>query len=57
MQRVTKLLLLAMFAFAARYLPPEESVQTPGNPSNLLMQAGMEYATDARRLLSRSMAA
>lgn len=54
MQQVTKLLLLAMFAFAARYAPQTSVTQEPASPStNRLLQAGMEYATDARRLLSR----
>lgn len=53
MQQVTKLLLLAMFAFAARYMSRDLSAQeeTPAS-TDWLLQAGMEYAIDARRLLS-----
>ncbi|KAJ3556519.1 hypothetical protein NM688_g1984 [Phlebia brevispora] len=53
MQQVTKLLLLSMFAFAARYLPPSSTSREPTSaPTNWLLQAGMEYASDARRLLN-----
>lgn len=46
MQSVTKLLLLAMFAFAARYAPDEFA--DGGDKS----RAGDQFATDARRLLN-----
>jgi hypothetical protein len=45
MQVVTKLLLLAMFAFAASYLPAPDGMKPH--------EAGNVYAMDARRLLSR----
>ena len=43
MQQVTKLLLLAMFAFAARYLPPKQAQQGPSSSASPLTQAGAEY--------------
>ena len=46
MQSVTKLLLLAMFAFGARYAPDEFA--DGGDKA----RAGDQFATDARRLLS-----
>ncbi|KAF7793390.1 hypothetical protein EIP86_004502 [Pleurotus ostreatoroseus] len=53
MPQVTKLLLLAMFAFAARYAPQGSPAHEATSVStNWLLQAGMEYATDARRLLN-----
>ena len=48
MQAVTKLLLLAMFAFAARYSPDVISDPHPRG----IPDAGNEFASDARRLLS-----
>lgn len=49
MQAVTKMLLLAMFSHAARY-SQDASTQT----SQEMLEAGHEYAVDARRLLSES---
>lgn len=48
MQTVTKLLLLAMFAFAERYIPALQRGSSTGDRR----AAGKDYATDARRLLS-----
>ncbi|KAI0697535.1 fungal-specific transcription factor domain-containing protein [Cytidiella melzeri] len=44
LQTVTKLLLLAMFALAAHYLPPPEGMKPH--------EAGNKYAVDARRLIN-----
>ncbi|EKM48015.1 uncharacterized protein PHACADRAFT_214992 [Phanerochaete carnosa HHB-10118-sp] len=46
MQTVTKLLLLAMFAFAARYAPNDFA------EDNDKLRAGNQFAIDARRLLN-----
>ena len=48
MQTVNKLLLLSMFAFAARYALQDFA------EGNDRMRAGDHFATDARRLLSKS---
>lgn len=50
MQTVTKLLLLAMFAFAARYAPHAQAAAR--NPDMQRLEAGHQYALDARKLLS-----
>lgn len=50
-QTVTKLLLLAMFAFAARY-SDDENLAGGSSTEKEGLEAGHQYATDARRLLS-----
>lgn len=56
MQTVTKLLLLSMFAFAARYAPQTAS-PTIGDTVKRRIETGQEYALDARRLLSKLLSA
>lgn len=51
MQTVTKLLLLSMFAFAARYWNEGDGLQHAGSEQDKL-EAGHQYANDARLLLS-----
>ena len=56
MQTVTKLLLLAMFAFAARYTPQNALQSTTGtDEAKQRLEAGHQYMLDARRLLSEFM--
>ncbi|OSD03232.1 hypothetical protein PYCCODRAFT_1388765 [Trametes coccinea BRFM310] len=51
MQRPCKILLLSMFAIAARYSNrPEDH---PGQPDNKVSRAGQSYAEDAHKLLDR----
>lgn len=56
MQTVTKLLLLAMFAFAARYAPRNALQGITGtDEAKQRLEAGHEYTLEARRLLSESL--
>jgi hypothetical protein len=51
MQTVTKLLLFAMFAIAARY-ETENFISSGNDAMNVQQDAGRQYAMSARRLLS-----
>ena len=52
MQTVTKLLLLSMFAFAARYWDEGDEPHRTNSGQDEL-EAGHHYANDARLLLSK----
>lgn len=55
MQGVSKLLLLPMFAFAARYNDGEATgfPREEGHPEESISRAGHGFAADARRILSK----